>query len=170
MAVVQTAYPNTHGTYVEGQIANPNTCNVDSVTLAGSDDLMFGMMARQSAVADSGPADVDAGAATNLMRGIAVMDERLPAGRSGAFKTGDIVPVLWRGDIAVKVSAAVTDGADVVAATAASGAAATREEIGQLSSKGADATHILVPGARFMIDAVAQGIALVRLAGLVQSA
>ena len=170
MAVVQTTYPNEHGELVQGQIANPNTCNVDSVYLAGADDLMFGMMARQSAVADTPPNAVDAGADTNLMRGIAVMDERLPAGRDGAFETNDIVPVLWRGDIAVKVSADVTDGADVVAATVASGTGAAREEIGQLSTKAADGTHILVPGARFMTDADAQDIAVVRLSGLVGSA
>ena len=170
MAVVQTTYPNTHGEYVVGQIADTTTGDVDSVVLAGADDLMFGMMARQSAVTNSAPNAVDAGAATALMRGIAVRDQRLRAARDGAFETGDIVPVLWRGDIAVKVSAAVTDGANVVAATEASGTGTAREEIGQLSTKAANATHIAVPGARFMTDAAAQGIAVVRLSGLVGSA
>ena len=169
MSVVQTTYPNRHGTLVQGQIVDTSNCDVDSVSLRGTDDLFFGMMARQSAVANSGDRDIDAGGGTNLMRGIAVMDERQAASVTGKFETGDIVPVLYRGDIAVKVSAAVANGNNVVAATAASGADATREEIGQLSTKGADTTHILVPGARFMTDAVAQALAVVRLSGLVQS-
>ena len=168
MSVVQTAYPNTHGKLVEGQIMSTSTSDVDSLALAGSDDLFFGMMARQSAVASSGDRDIDAGAATGMMRGIAVMDERNRT--AGKFETGQIVPVLYRGDIAVKVSAAVTNSWNVVAATAASGSAATREEIGQLSSKDADGTHIAVTGARFMTDAAAQGLAVLRLAGLVDAA
>ena len=167
MSVVQTTYPNRHGKLVEGQIVDTSTYDVDSLALAGADDLFFGMMARQSAVASSGDRDIDAGGGTALMRGIAVMDERNRT--AGKFETGQIVPVLYRGDIAVKVSAVVANGNEVVAATAASGSAATREEIGQLSTKGNDATHIVVPGARFMTDAAAQGLAVVRLAGLVQS-
>ena len=100
-----------------------------------------------------------------VFTGLAIMDERLPGTSAGAYVTDDPVSVLWRGDVVVKVSAAVVQGQSVVAATVASGTDATVETVGQLSAKAPSATHIAIPGARFETGAAAQGLAIVRLTG-----
>ena len=100
----------------------------------------------------------------NEFRGIACRDIRLPA-QQDVYETGDVVSVLWRGDVAVKVSAAVSAGDEVVAATAGSGSGAALETTGQLSSKLPNATHTPIAGARFLTSVAAQGLAVVRLAG-----
>ena len=167
MAVVQTTYPNTHGLYVDGQVANTNTCSVDSRVNQSTASIPFGRAvsrSNQTGAPDNG-IEVYEGA---RFEGIAIMDERVPASSGVAFATGDIVPVLWHGDVAVKVSAAVTNNADVVIATAESGAGTTLEEIGQLSTKAADSTHIALTGAWFLTTTAAQGIAVVRIANATQ--
>lgn len=164
MAVVQTTYPNTHDALVDGQIADTQTCDIDSYVLTGDDDIPFGRAVSRSNATGAGDRDCERYEGARFA-GLAVQDERLPAASGGAYKKGDPVSVLWRGDVAVKVSAAVAAGDDVTIATAASGAGATAEEIGQLSTKGADTTHILLTGARFTKTAAAQGLAIVRLAG-----
>ena len=160
MSQVQTTYPNFHDGLVDGQIADTTTCDVDS--LAAEGPIAFGRAVRQGAAARGGLQGI-----TDRLsfRGIAVMDERVPARGGASYPAAEIASVLWRGDIAVKVSAAVAVGNDVVVATVASGAGNAAEEVGQLSSKGADATHIAIHGARFITAAAAQGIAIVRLAG-----
>ena len=95
--------------------------------------------------------------------GVSVLDIRLPAANDTRFTAGDIIPVLDEGDVWVKVSAAVSFGAAVVAATAASGTGNTAEEVGQLSAKAPDATHVSIPGAVFRTSASAQGMARVSL-------
>ena len=169
MAVVQSTYPNQHQALLAGQLVNAQTADVDTLNMTGATNLLFGMMAIQSSAAGADDRDIVPGGATNRMRGVAIQDERQQAARDGLYAAGDVVPVCWRGDIAVRVSRAVAFGNNVVAATTASGSGATREEQGQLSSQAADATHIAVPGARFMTSAAAQGVAVVRLDGLVQS-
>ena len=98
--------------------------------------------------------------------GVALMDETLYPDRYaagiGAYKAGDTVPVIWRGDVAMKVSAAVSAKYPVVAATVASGSSSTRETVGQFSAKAPNATHVRIPGAHFTRDAAAQGIAVIR--------
>ena len=42
MSVVQTAYPNTHGFLVSGQIVDTINCDVDSMNLTGSTNVRFG--------------------------------------------------------------------------------------------------------------------------------
>ena len=169
MSVVQTEYPNYHDALIEGQIHNTQTCDIDSLIARGSDDIPFGRAVRNSAVTGAGAKDVDLGIATNLFRGISVQDQRLPATNGAVYKQGNVVSVLWRGDIVVKVHAAVAAGANVVAATVAT-TGASPEAKGQLSTTVADTTHILIPGARFMTAAVAGGLAVVRLAGPVPAA
>ena len=97
-----------------------------------------------------------------LFSGISVQDQRLPAGRE-EYETGEAVSVLRRGDIVVTVSAAVGNEDNVVAATAASGSGNSREEVGQLSTKRPDATHVTLSGAKFKSTAAAQGLAVVRV-------
>ena len=158
MSVVQRTYNEYHDPFQDGQVANTQTCDIDSVTAAG--DIAFGRMVHRDA---NGKA-VQGVLAGPKYAGIAVEDQRLPAVNGAKYKAGDEVSVLWRGDIAVKVSAAVNEGDDVVVATAASGAGATAEEVGQLSSKAPDGTHLAVAGLFFRRKAAAQGISVVRVA------
>lgn len=239
MSIVQNTYPETHGDYVDGQNANTQNCDVDSLVVAdGSDDIPFGRAIQRES---SGPRDVSLGASyeqagilngaltdnaasltldavpdggplehgtlilidseiirvgiasaanltyaitrgqlgtaaaahvddsvvlrldRNRIRGIALMDERIRAENGLVFKEGDIIPGIWRGDVAVKVSAAVAVGQRVVAATQASGAGNALETKGQLSAKAPDATHVPLLGATWVKGAAAQGIAIVRI-------
>ena len=164
MSIVQTTYPDFHDAFVDGQIANANTRDIDSWTNQGTNDIPFGRAVSRSNETGAGDRDVERYDGARYV-GIAIMDERAPAASNGAYRKGDIVSVAWRGDIAVKVSAAVNAGDDVVIATAATGSGNTAEEIGQLSTKTADSTHIALPGAKFIRKAAAQGISVVRLAG-----
>jgi hypothetical protein len=101
-----------------------------------------------------------------LFLGVALMNEGLYPDRYsagvGAYKDGDSVSVVWRGDIAVKVPATVKAGDLPVAATVASGAGTTAETVGQFSAKTPDATHVLIPAAHFTRDTGAQGISVIR--------
>ena len=95
------------------------------------------------------------------LRGIAIMDERQQAARTGAFETGDEVPVLWRGDVAVPVSAAVSvDDQAVVTRTSATG-----DAVGSLSSRSPSGRHVAIPGGRFLTAAANTKIAVLRLSG-----
>ena len=168
MSVVQHQYPNFHDQWLDGQIADTSTCDVDSRIAEGA--IAFGRAVqagtahtpgdRSSQSRDTvtqGITDADS------FRGIALIDQRVPATAGENYPSGEVASVIWRGDVAVKVSAAVAAGDDVVVAVAASGAGAAAEEIGQLSSKAAANTHIAIPRARFITAAAAQGIAVVRL-------
>ena len=239
MSVVQTTYPNYHEDFVDGQIADTSTCDVDSYFLADADPVPFGRVVRAhtgdrgcilgpgrtsiamlsaalnnsatSASVDNirgtempagihiaidneimyvsgvaggtltivrGALNSTAAAHTNNTRvnplneismlGIAIQDQRLGASSGVTYMQGDPVSVLWRGDVAVRVSAAVEasdSGGDVVVASNASGAGTTLETRGQLSTKAVASNHLLIPNARFISSADAQGIAVVRLSG-----
>lgn len=104
-------------------------------------------------------------AVESTFRGISIIDYALPAANGAVYKTADIVSAMVRGEVAVRVSGAVTEGDQVVAATVASGTGANAEAVGQLSSKPADGTHVLLRGARFIRSAAAGGLSVVRLAG-----
>ena len=93
--------------------------------------------------------------------GVSVQDERLPAASGGQYTAGDIVSVIYRGDVAVRVSAAVAVGG--LAVVTRNGT--TGDELGRFSSRAPDANHVLVPGARFTRAAADDGIAVLRLAG-----
>ena len=235
MSVVQTTYPNFHAAWVAGQIADTQTCDIDSMVLTGGDAVAFGRgvrlhsgergvelggarpaIAQLSADITNNATDaewdnegnpysevaagqhiiigseilyVSAATATGGtvargalgssafahtdnehiyylhgavdFRGVAVMDERLPAARNLAFETGDIMPVLWRGDIVVPVSGAVSaDDAAVLTIDASAG-----DELGSFSSRAPDSDHILIPGAHFLTAAVDNGLAVLRLTG-----
>ena len=95
-------------------------------------------------------------------RGVAVMDERVKASNGEQFETGDVMPVLWRGDIAVQVSGAVTAGAHVVMRT---GAGTTGDPSGSFSARPPGGTHLLIPGAQFLTAAADNGLAVLRLTG-----
>ena len=165
MSVVQTTYPNVHEGFVDGQIADTSTADIDSYFLTGTgSDVPFGRAISVSNVAGAGDKDAVPYAGARFA-GIAIQDERLKASSGESYKTGDPVSTLWRGDVVVLVSAAVANGNAVSIATVGGGTGDTLEVIGQLSAKTADATHIALAGAVFLSTAVAQGLATVRLAG-----
>ena len=174
MSTVQSAYPNFHDQWLDGQIADTASCDVDSRIAEGA--IAFGRAVRAGTAHTAGNRSsqsrdtvvqgIGAGnTGPGTFRGIALIDQRVPATAGEAYPSGEVASIIWRGDVAVKVSAAVSAGDDVVVATEASGAGAAAEEIGQLSSKAADTTHIALPTtrARFITAAAAQGIAVVRL-------
>ena len=164
MAIVQSSYDVFHDGMVEGQVLNTQTCDVDSLRNIGDDAIPFGRSVQRATAAGAGPRDIELGVKTNKFVGIAIQDERVPAADGMTFSKGEIVPVLWRGDVVVRVFTAVAAGADVVVATVQSSAKPPEFE-GQFSSVAADSTHILIAGARFMTAAAVGGLAVVRLAG-----
>ena len=93
--------------------------------------------------------------------GVSVMDERLRAAAGVTFDTGDLMPVLWRGDIAVIVSAAVVVG-DYAVATVTQ---ATGDALGSFSTRTPGGRHAVIPGATFLTAAADNGIAVLRLTG-----
>lgn len=149
MATVQTKYPNVHDQWLEGQIADTSTCDVDSYT-AGA-DINFGRAVHGTA------ASVTMGIGTaESFRGIALMDQRVPATAGEKYPKGEVVSVLWRGDVAVKVDAAVTTG----------GIPTVNTTSGKIGVTAADATHIALTKSRFITGAAAGGIAILRVDGL----
>lgn len=96
-------------------------------------------------------------------RGVAVMDERQKASNAeGEFETGDVMPVLWRGDIAVPVSAAVAVNAHAVMRI---GNSATGDALGSFSARTPGGRHLLIPGAYFLTAAADDALAVLRLTG-----
>ena len=163
MSVVQTAYPNFHDALVDGQVADTTTCDIDSYVLTGDDDVAFGRAVSRVAAEVIGQKRGERYTGARYA-GIAIQDERLPASSAAAYKKGDVMSVIWRGDVAVKVHAAVAAGDDVVISQTTDGGGG--REIGMLSSANAAANqYIALAGARFIRGAPAGGIAVVRLAG-----
>ncbi len=62
MPVVQTEYPNTHDALVQGQLVDPQTCDVDSMNLVGAAGVPFGYAVRRSTGASAGDRDIELGA------------------------------------------------------------------------------------------------------------
>ena len=93
--------------------------------------------------------------------GVAVMDERVQASSGEQYTAGEIAAIMYRGDIAVRVSDDVVVGGLVVVTRQGT----TGDELGRLSSRAPDANHVLIPGARFIRAADDNDLAVVRLAG-----
>ena len=99
-----------------------------------------------------GPIDFD---------GIAIMDERKPAASGTSYAEGESCSVLWRGDVAVEVSGAVSRDSHVVCTRDAG----TDDPVGSFSARAPDATHVRIPGASFRRAAAAGEISVIRLSG-----
>ena len=119
MAVVQRTYERRAQPLVAGQIANTQTCDIDTMISVNDDPIPFGRMVYHDSVAGAGAHDAKLGAVTGRTRGVAIQDERIPASDGVAFARGERIPVMWRGDVAVRVEAAVVadDNAYADAAT-----------------------------------------------------
>ena len=215
MAVVQSTYPNVHGSLVLGQIASTATRDVDSFTadtiipfgcgvgrtatgvelgaqreLVGTTDAA--LLAADTSVDITIPADAaryaeilvadyylleeeiiivwgadadgissmergylgttaaDHASGTNLYRlqggnmfaGVAILDERTRASiPAGEYAAGEIVSVLYRGDVAVRVAHAVNAG-ETASLVVASG-----DNLGKFTNLPSDHGNIQVSGA-----------------------
>ena len=158
----QTDYSETNDKYYAGMQINPHTADVDTFIAEG--EIGFGISTiRGAGTNDKGVVlgAVVAGAAVTEFYGITILDPtRDPERGLDVYKSGDNVSVLWRGDIVVKVSTAVTAGS-VPTITAATGV---------FRQGGASGTTIgTLAGARYLTDADADGLAIVRLYGSEQS-
>ena len=150
MATVQTTYPNVHDQWLDGQIADTSSCDVDSYSAAA--DINFGR-----AVHATGSDAVTMGIGTaETFRGIAIMDQRVPATAGEKYPKGEVVSVLWRGDVAVEADGAVTTG----------GIPTVNTTTGKVGIKAASATQIALTRSRFIQGAAAGKIAILRVDGL----
>lgn len=169
MAITQSTYSDRMAAAIRGQIANTQTCDVDSYTVernaaTGTDrsayQLHYGRAAGRSSTEDKAcvpGVTVDSSAPFHALNflGIAVKDPTREQGDDDRYVEGTIAGLLFRGDIWVLVDGAVSAGQDVtIDATT-----------GELGSTAADATHGLLPGARWLTDATDNNIAKVRLSG-----
>ena len=152
MPVAQSAYREDHNVAFAGMIANPQTCDFDSLEWFGSRAGQFGYACQQGAT----PERAIAGIAAGTFRGILAIDRTRQPGDEDTYVAGVMATVMWRGDIWVPVESAVVAGNDVSADTVT----------GQLSSAAAASTQIVIAGARWMTSqATAGGLARVRLSG-----
>ena len=99
--------------------------------------------------------------AETSFRGVAIQDERLPAASGTAYQEGDPVSVMWRGDVGVLVTAAVSVG-DAATITLVAG---TNDPIGAWSARPPTRDHGFVAGAHFLRDAASGALSVLRLTG-----
>ena len=156
MATLQTTYNERITNASAGEIANTVTCDVDSYICETAAGIGFGLAVQQGTAAN----ECALGVAANTFIGITVKDPTRGPEDDDEYDQGSHVNVLYRGDIWVEVTHAVTVGGDVTAATTTGG----------LSSEAAGATQIAISGARWMTAAAANGLAIVRLSGELPSA
>ena len=57
MSIIQNEWPNFHDEYVDGQVANTQTCDIDSFRLVGDDNVPFGRIVQIVDTPASGSAD-----------------------------------------------------------------------------------------------------------------
>lgn len=134
MPAVQTSYSENIGQALVGQVANPQTCDID--TYIASQNINFGVAVQRTT--DGGVGDeysrCSVGAtvaSTNVTSflGIAVKDPTRDASevdRSGSepvdrYKADAHVAVLWRGDVWVDVAGATVAKGDKLTVTASTG-------------------------------------------------
>ena len=108
-----------------------------------------------------------AGIAANSFVGLAVRDRTLRPSQEDEYVEGDVVSSLNRGEMWVKVEAAVTVG-DIVSANADTGQLSAKAAAAQVSipgNVGYVPAQIRINGGRWMSAAAASGLARVRLDG-----
>ena len=159
----QTDYSETHNAYLEGMVIDPHTCDISTYIADG--DIGFGVCVKRAATAKgdkevvAGIEPASGGSGTfghTEFYGISVLNPALDPERAiDKYKDGDHVSVMWRGDIVVKVKAAVTAGSNVRVDTADNA----------FTSAAASATVRTITGAKFLTDAAADGLAQLRLYG-----
>ena len=171
MADVQGSYDAKIGIGYDGQVASSSPCTIDSYQVTPTAGIPFGRAVRQGTDNDQIIAGVDgptSGTETDVTDylGLTVLDHSLLAGgadatKRGRYLLGDIAAVMSRGEMLVKVEAAVTVGAIV----------SVNPTTGQLSAKAGSTTNgseqYVIPGARWMTAAATDALAIVRLTGYI---
>lgn len=156
MGTVQTTYTENIGDGKAGMIASTSNCDTFSAEVETTAGIAFGVAVHQGAAADQIDVGVDGAAAApfavSKYLGITVRDRTRPA-EDEEYKKGAIATVITKGDVWVKVGAAVAAGDDVT----------VKEATGVLSSAAAADGQFLLPNARFLTAAAANGLAKVRL-------
>ena len=170
MAIVQTSYNERTASARLGQVATTSTCDIATYTCDESAGIDFGVAVRPIGTSGTqvqlgvGGDDSTPYAVTSFL-GVAVRDitreqQNHPAGLSSVDKyvDGDIMTVLYRGDVWVTVESGQTVNAGQPVTV--------KEADGRFSARtAADAQH-LVPGGSWQIGTtVAGGLALLRLNG-----
>ena len=156
MATIQTSYTENIADAREGMIANQRSCEMASYEVEDTAGIGFGVAVHQGTSSDQISIGVDGSSSTPFAVtkyvGITVRDRtRVPG--DDEYKKGAIAAVLIRGDIWVKVGAAVSIGDDVTVVAST----------GVLSSTTAADDQHLIPNARFLTAASANKLALLRL-------
>lgn len=155
MATIQTSYAENIGDAREGFVANMKHCEVVTGEVETSAGIGFGLAVHQGTAADQialgGEAGADPFVAAKFL-GVTVRDRTRTPGDDKYLK-GSNATVLTKGDIWVKVEAAVSVGDDV----------SFKESTGQFSTAAGSATQATVPRARWLTAAAANGLALLRL-------
>ena len=160
MAQIQTAIRNRISAYRAGMIPEGGVTKRRTYETSGS-GMKPGVAVRQGANADQIQLGVT-GASSNpravtSFLGIVVRDrtrrESVTGVPDGNYAMGVNVEVLYEGPIAVQVDAAVSVGDDVT----------VNNGTGVLSSKTVSSTQSLIPRARWITAAAANGIAIVEL-------
>ena len=109
MAVVQSTYEQNQDIARIGQIANTQTADIDSYLAQEALGIPYGRAVRQG----SEDHEVLIGIAPNGFVGIAVKDITRGPEEGGGFDMGAHLGAIWRGDIWVEASGAVSVGGQV---------------------------------------------------------
>ena len=160
MPAVQSAYQERIDEFYEGQIIDPHTCDVSTYIaeaaigfgrpiIRGSGDDLRVVMGIAPTTGGSNPFPA------NEFYGISIKDPTRDPEENDQYRIGAHVNVMWRGDIVVMVTAAVSAGGVVRVDSATN----------RFTSAAASATIRTITGARFLRDASANGLSIVRLYG-----
>ena len=106
MAVVQNAYSERTGTARIGQVANTQTCDVDSYLVKETAGIPYGRAVRLGADYN----EVLIGVANNNFVGIAVKDITRGPEEDNGFDVNTHLGAMWRGDVWVESFDAVSAG------------------------------------------------------------
>ena len=151
MGVTQSNYPERAGVARAGNIANTHTSDIDSYVVQTAGGVGFGRAVQRHASIDD---RIIIGHSATKFLGIAVADPTVPESQGGShteYAQHRVAAVCYRGDIWVEVSAAVTAGSQASA----------------VGSTGIFGSGVDISGALYLDDAVADGLARVRLNGTI---
>ena len=165
MATIQSTYTEDHSEAYAGMIANTSTCDVDSYVYTGDASIAFGRAMRSTTAVQgtpgcSGYTDYTSDADASDFIGVNVIDRTLQPSQDDQYSKGDVVSVMWRGDVWVSVASAVTAGGRVsfVVGTGQFGGAA------KSATTGAEIAEI-TNGYRWLTaQSTVGGLALLRIA------
>ena len=125
MAILQSTYSDDHRAAVAGMIANPATCDIDSRVVKGTTPIPFGVGVQQGTAYN----EVIAGVAAHKFVGISVLDSTLQPIQEDEYVAGDVMSVMYRGDIWVEVENPVLVGDNVKADPVSGKLSSTEDQV-----------------------------------------